>query len=158
MNKRLEQIYKEDQQDRVNPVFFKTPIIFRKRDEKRRWLVEKMIKENKIKTGRDFYIAAMIFHHGHKIIHAKKAIKLAQKSTLKRYGKARWLFAAATDRLLTKQEKKQKYGTQFFKKSARSKVILLPVDKNTTDKERAYFNVPPLAEIKKSLIKLNRKK
>lgn len=158
MNKKLEQIYKEDQQDRTNPVFFKTPIIFRKRDEKRRWLVDEMIEKKKIKTGRDFYIAAMIFHHGHKIIHAKKAIKLAQNSILKRYGKARWLFAAATDRLLTKQGKKQKYGTQFFKKSARSKITLLPINKKTTDEERVYFNVPRLIEIKKSLVKLNRKK
>ncbi len=98
----------------------------------------------------------MIFHHGPAIKDAEKAIAFSEKSFKLDYRKAHWLYAAATDRFLTKHGKKQKFGTQFFKKKPRSKWVLRPIDPKTTDKERAQFNVPSLKKIKETLEQMNK--
>jgi len=157
MNKQLEKIFKEDQLDRKNPLFNTKPSLFKKRDSQRRKLVKQMMNKGKIKTGKDYYIAALIFHHGPCIAHAKKAIFYAEKSISIGYRKAKWLYAASVDRFLTKQNKKQKFGTQFFKKTPNGDWILLPVDSKTTDKERAKFDVPTLKQMEKFVEKLNKK-
>jgi len=157
MNKNLKEIFKKDQKDRFNPLFNKMPEFFIKRDAARKNKIKEMFKKGILKTGRDYYIAAMIFHHGLNISDAKKAVDFSQRSFNLGYGKARWLYAAAIDRLLMKKKKKQKFGTQFFKKTSKSKWILYPIDPKTTDAERVQFNVPSLEEMKRMVKKLNRK-
>lgn len=156
-SKLLEKVFRSDQNDRRKDP---ASIDWGKattRDTERRKIVEKLLKDRFVKTGRDYYLAAMIFQHGPKIIHSQKAILLSKRSMGLNYKKAHWLFAAATDRLLTKQGKKQKYGTQFFKKINSQKWHLRPVDPKTTDKERIQFGVPPLYKIKEELKQRNKK-
>ncbi len=156
MNKKLEEIFKGDQQDRLNPLFNKKPKFFIKRDAIRRKKIQEIFQKGGLKTGRDYYIAAMIFHHGPTIKDAKRAITFSQKSFEFNYNKARWLCAATVDRLLTKKGKRQKFGTQFFKKTQKSSWVLRPINLKTTDAERAKFNVSPLKEIKKTLKQMNK--
>jgi hypothetical protein len=58
---------------------------------------------------------------------------------------ARWLAAAALDRWLMATGKPQRYGTQY-RRIGSGPFELWQVDPETTDEERAAWDVPPLAE------------
>lgn len=146
-------LFREDQADRKDGKHDPSYVVAR--DTKRARCVRELIKNNDIKTGADYYNAAMIFHHSQKRTDHKNALELAEKSVALRYQKAKWLYAAITDRNLIMRNKLQKYGTQFFRKNANAPLELLPYDPNTTDEERAQFNVPPLAETLQHIEKMN---
>lgn len=154
----LEKIYKQDQADRLNRKILEDFKKLTERDCKRRKKVARIIKEREVKTGRDLYFAAMVYQHGPSVVDSEKAIEFAKKSMELGYKKAPWLFAAATDRLLVKQKRKQKFGTQFSRSIATGKVSVFPINKKTTDAERKQFDVPSLKEIEEKLKKLNQKK
>lgn len=147
MNKELEKIFKEDQCDRLDPNISLSVVI--RRDKDRLKKVKQLINNKKIITKKDYYNIAMIFHHSQNITYIKKANMFALKSAKMGYKKAKWLCAATLDRLLMTQGKKQKFGTQFIKKSLSEKWSLYPVDLKTTDEERALYNVLPLEKTKK---------
>lgn len=155
MNKELEKIFKEDQHDRL--YFNTTPSVISRRDRERRKKVKQFLGDGKVTTGKDYYNASMIFHHSSSIAHIKKANTLAKKSAELGYKKAKWLYAGTLDRLFIKQGKKQKFGTQYFKKSSLGKWYLYPVDLKTTNEERVSYNVLSLKEIKKMIEKMNQK-
>ena len=157
MNKELQKIYQEDQGDRKSNDFNRNPLFFIKRDRARRKKISKILKKIKFNQGQDYYYAAMIFHHSPYKKDIKMAIELAEKSFKAGYKKARWLYAAAIDRLLVLENKKQKFGTQFFQKNQASKVILFPIDPSTTDKDRLEYNVPSFKKIKQQIAELNKK-
>ena len=158
MNKDLGKLLKEDQADRIAGGVNGDFSAFKKKDANRKKIVKQMLSNGVVVTGKDLYAAAMIFHHGQSLSDYKTAIKLSEQSIEKGYQKAPWLYAAATDRLLLKQGKKQKFGTQFFKKSPKSKWELSPIEKMTTDEERARFSVPPLAKLKEQINTMNKNK
>ena len=166
-NKKLEKIFLQDQNERHswknNKVFIDK---VRKNDIKRKSKVNKLLINKKLKTGNDFYNAAMIFQHGESIKDFRKAKYLSQKSMNLGFEKAKWLFAASTDRLLMFQGKKQKYGTQFqyFTKIIKSKKnplkkkwILYKFDKRITDKTRAKFNVQPIKDSINKVSQMNKR-
>jgi hypothetical protein len=127
-----------------------------KRDIKRQRDILKILKNKKFTfTGEDYFMAGIIFQHGTTITDSKKAIALAKKGAGMGNDKAKWLYTAATDRLLIRQKKKQKFGTQYQKKD--NKWRLYPVDKKTTDKERTKYNVVSLKEARAKAEKWNRK-
>lgn len=138
----LAKIYKEDQADRLDPSLSHKVII--KRDGERRELVKETLKSEKVFSAKELYFASMIFHHSGDLSNLKLARKLAKLSSASGHKKALWLFAAITDRILMLEKKPQKYGTQFVKKSSKGRWKLYPVNKRTTDKQRAEYNVPPL--------------
>lgn len=153
----IAKIYREDQLDRarINPNDFEEII---KRDTARQKEVLKLLKIGKIKTGKEFYLAAIIFQHGQKLSDYRRAIRLAQQAAKNGYKKGRYLEALATDRLLVVSGKKQKFGTQFFQKNSRSKYILCPVDPKTTDADRKKYGLPPLYKLVKQADLLNKGK
>jgi hypothetical protein len=157
MNKELERLYREDQAARAdrNNVDWK---IITSADKKRRDFVIKMLEKDEILAPKDCYMAAMIMQHGNTIKDYKEASRLAKLAMESGYKPARWLYAAATDRLLMKQGHKQKYGTQYVKSNAKAKWRLYPVDKKVTDTERAKLNVPPLAKTIDNISKLSKNK
>ena len=77
----------------------------------------------------------MLFHHGSKEEYFWVAQEYAKISMDMGCSDARWLYAAATDRLLLAQGKVQKYGTQYEWTKAHERV-LRPYDTETTDAER----------------------
>jgi hypothetical protein len=157
MKTNISKIYKEDQQDRraANPKNFKE---IAKRDALRRGEVLGLLKNGEIVTGKEFYLASIIFQHGDKPSDYRKAIKLAREATERGYKKGRYLEALATDRLLVTSGKKQKFGTQFFQKNSRSKYVLFPVDPKTTDEDRGKYGLPPLAKLISEVNLLNKDK
>jgi len=125
-----------------------------KRDKSRQGIALKILKEKQSLTREDYFRSAMLFQHGTRIIDSKKAISLAKKGVLLGSNDAKWLYAA-TGRLLVRQGKKQKFGTQYRKMEG-GKWFLLPVDPKTTDKERAEYNVVPLKQAEAKAEKWNK--
>ncbi|HJP60987.1 MAG TPA: hypothetical protein VJ865_13350, partial [Gemmatimonadaceae bacterium] len=60
------------------------------------------------------------------------------------YGDAKVLVAQTLDRYLSMTTGCQKYGTNRFINQATGAEELAPVDRKTTDQERARYGVPPL--------------
>ena len=115
-----------------------------KRDRVRQKEMRAIIQHGDLKTGKDFYAAAMVFQHG-TLTDVKRAVRLAKASIELGYRPAKWLFAAATDRSLMFQNKVQKYGTQY-RRNAKDKWQLYRYSRKTTDDERAQFDVPSLEQ------------
>mgnify|MGYP007017143424 CR=1 FL=1 len=158
-NNVLRKIFTEDQKARKNIPGGQQPAsVWNKisaADEKRRKQVASIMSTGANFTTKDYYYAAMIFQHGDYMEEYKTAKRYAKQSMDMGYDAAKWLYAAATDRLLRAQGKKQKFGTQYVFGYLKEDnvwyeaLLLQPYDKRTTDVARAKYNVPPLAELQK---------
>ena len=113
-------------------------------DAERRQIVGAWLDAGAIQDGRGLWSAAMIFQHGRQVAHYARARELALAAVEEGYADARWLKAAAEDRWLLAQGKRQRYGTQF--QEVDGEWVLAPVDPGVSDAERAKWDVPPLAE------------
>jgi hypothetical protein len=116
----------------------------RARDLKRRERVMELVAANELHTAEDYYHAAWVMNHGDTADEARNAHALALRSCKFGYRPARWLAAASYDRWQMYQGKPQKYGTNYLYDGRQDR--LWDVDPNTTDEERAEWDVPPLAE------------
>jgi hypothetical protein len=156
MNKKLLGIFNDDQKDRHNPMIRNNASLLTKNDRERRRVVQGLISIGKLVSAEDYYHAAMIFQHGGSILDSVKAVRFSKISHELGYKKALAFYATCLDRLLLKRGKKQKFGTQSWKKDARSTWVLSPVDSRTTDKERKQYDIAPLKELEDRIEKLNR--
>lgn len=128
-----------------------------KRGKERQGEIIKIIKDKSIiLTGEDYFMAGMIFQHGTTIADSKKAIALTKKGIKLKNDKCKWLYASAIDRLLMRQKKKQKFGTQYVKRK-NGKWFLYPVNPKTNDKERMKYNVIPLKQAQLKAKEWNKK-
>lgn len=142
----IKRLFEEDQNDRIQlrkekhsfKNFWK---ILKKNDEKRRIAIAKILsnKKNKLR-GIDYFRIGVVFQHGGTAQTTAQAKQFAQKGIALGHDKSKWLYAAATDRLLLMQNKKQKFGTQY-QKNAEGQWKLMPVSPSTTDAERKKYNV-----------------
>ena len=161
-NKRIYKIFSSDQKDHgaVKIRTYNNEEDWRKlakRDIKRQRAILQILQNKKLVfTSEDYFMAGIIFQHGRTITDSKKAISLAKKGAEMGNDNAKWLFAAATDRLLLRQGKKQKFGTQYQKNNKSNKWRLSPVDKKTTDKERATYNVVTLKQAREKAERWNK--
>jgi len=113
----------------------------KKNDERRRNAVNKILSNKKIKLrGIDYFRIGVVFQHGGTTQTTAQAKLFAQKGIALGHDKSKWLYAAATDRLLLMQNKKQKFGTQY-QKNAEGQWKLMPVSPSTIDAERKKYNV-----------------
>ena len=151
-------LYEEDQADRRDMAFLQDFGLMAKRDVARLKLAEAIVAKRKQFSDEEYYLLAMLYQHGPTISHSRLAVRYARHACEMRYEKAKWLYAAAMDRLLSKQGKPQLYGTQFIKKNTKSKWKLHLVDPTITDEERAKWNVPPIAEAKARVKRMNEEK
>lgn len=111
---------------------------------KRRVDVLNYVRNGDIHSPKNLVYAAFIFQHGNCPDHYLLANKLSRKALGAGDEEARWIFAASLDRYLMSLGEPQKYGTQYT--WTRDGFGLYPVDPNTTDSERAQYNVPPLQQ------------
>ncbi|MBP9668844.1 MAG: hypothetical protein KBE09_00975 [Candidatus Pacebacteria bacterium] len=150
-NRTLRALYEADQSDRKHKTIDWRHV--GRRDELRQNKAKILLDNGLVCTAADYFHAAMIFQHAIELSGNAMAQKLARKSIALGDERAKWLYAAATDRLLMRKNKKQKYGTQYTQRhvagegdTVRTIFELYPYDKTTTDKERAQYNVPSLKE------------
>ena len=116
----------------------------RTRDAARRLRVMELVVADALHTAEDFYYAAWIMNHGDTPDDARNAHILALRSSELGHRPARWLAAASYDRWQMYQGKQQKYGTNYVSDGRQDR--LWDVDLETTDEQRAEWDVPPLVE------------
>jgi hypothetical protein len=148
-------LYEADQADRrTKPIDW---AVVEPRDTARRARVDAILAAGEAKVSADWYHAAMVYQHGPELDDTRRARELALKALEIEpvHEPARWLAAAAEDRILVREGKPQKWGTQFHKEPD-GPWKLWEVDPSVTDAERAAWNVPPLAEAQKKAAEMNR--
>jgi hypothetical protein len=146
MNQELDSLFEADRQERTNQPKVNTSEYkaMRGRDLERRERVMEMVAAEALNTAEDYYHAAWIMNHGDTPQDARNAHRLALRSSELGYRPARWLAAATYDRWQMYQGKPQKYGTNYVYDGRRDR--LWDIDPETTDEERADWDVPPLVE------------
>ncbi|GBR69859.1 hypothetical protein [Gluconobacter kanchanaburiensis] len=109
-NPRLKTMFDTDQAEREQePINWKTLI---PNDTKRRAELHRMLEQNTVTTGLDYYEAAFIQQHGLKPDDYLLAHVLAMAALAKGYTQARWIAAATLDRYLQQNQHPQIFGTQ----------------------------------------------
>ncbi|NIR48489.1 hypothetical protein GWO43_20385 [candidate division KSB1 bacterium] len=147
MNEVIQALFEVDQQERKEHPVYGSPEYWRlrERDAQRRRQLLEIIENNGLSAPEDYYHAAMVFQHGETVVEIQLAHTLAKHGAELGYRPARWLAAASLDRWLMYQGKPQKYGTQVVPDGKKQRVW--DVDPTTTDRDRAKWDVPPLAEM-----------
>lgn len=109
-NPRLKAMFDADQAEREQePINWDTLI---PNDMKRRAELHRMLEQNVVTTGLDYYEAAFIQQHGQKPDDYLLAHVLAMAALAKGYTQARWIAAATLDRYLQQSRHPQIFGTQ----------------------------------------------
>lgn len=153
-NETLAKLAHNDQREREH--FFKHPSLVTQHDRVRRRKVAKLLQKRRVRTARDFLRAALIFQHGLTVADYRKAQWLARSAVRKGGGSmARWLYAVATDRMLLRQGRRQKFGSQQSivrerdprTRRMRRVLRLLPYDRRTSDRARHEHELPSLRQM-----------
>jgi len=156
-NEELSKLYTEDQSDRmpkegkainwaeVGP-----------RDKARLARVKELYQGAKLRTGADYYHAAMVLQHAPEPSDYLLAHELCVVAVSKGEKRAKWLAAASEDRFLMNIGRPQRFGTQF-KADAGGPFRLYKVEDGVTDDLRKELGVPTLEEARKREEKLNEK-
>lgn len=153
-NPRLVAIYAEDQSDRVDWNNHKiTAERLLEKDEQRRADVLALLTAGQLRTGHDFFSAAVVFHHGQTLDHYRMATSLAWLGmTLDPSNKDHlYMVASSWDRFMLKQNRPQWYGTKCVYESGRPTALYPADEAAVTDEDRARFDLKPLAVMRSQL-------
>lgn len=152
---RLLELYEADQADRTPGPGGIDWTVVSPRDRVREAEVLERVEAGAPKVADDWYHAAMIMQHGEGEAPIERAHAWALRAVEldPDHASARWLAAAAEDRLLMRRGVPQRYGTQYVKRDGRW--VLYEVDESVSDEERAAWNVPPLAEAQRRAEQMN---
>lgn len=118
-----------------------------------------LLRAGEVRTANDLFHAAMVMQHGSETADYQLAFSLARLAmTLDPDSKrARWLSAAAWDRILMSKNVPQWYGTQFHSPGPDEPMALYEVNESAvTDEERAAMSVPSLQASREMAKKLKR--
>lgn len=108
--------------------------------------VKQLYREGKIRTGADYFYAALILQHSHDSIEDYLlAHEFCVISIIQGYNRARWLAAATEDRFLISRGQPQRFGTQY-RVDDEGGWQLYEVDPDVTDGLRQSMDVPTLEE------------
>lgn len=144
-NEELKRLYREDQADRTPPkgqeIDWST---VGPRDRAREARVKELYARDQLRTGSDYYHAALVLQHAmlpedYLLAHEFCVAALAGGET-----RARWLAAATEDRFLLSIDRPQRFGTQYISEGG-SPYRLDEMQVGVTDAVRAALDVPPLA-------------
>ena len=157
-NPELARMYAEDQSDRRDAEKIGWEKIS-ERDAARLTRTKAIYRGDGLKTGGDYYHAAMILQHSH----ASEDYLLAHELCIVAIGKgeerAKWLAAATEDRFLMDIGRPQRFGTQYRPEPPGSDgpIRLYKVDEGVTDGLRREFKTPSLAEARAKEAMFNKK-
>ncbi len=149
----LTELAREDQENQMGKKMTR-------RDQDRVVLVLEQIGANKVSTAADRFHAAIVLQHSPMMFRNDSlmgvspdnyllAHHLAKAAFDDGYPAAKELVAQSIDRYLSLTTGVQKYGTNRFINQKTGREELAPIDRATTDAERARYGVPPLAELLK---------
>jgi len=148
-NPELARLMQEDQADRTpdDPKSIDWKIVG-PRDAARLKRVKELYAQNQLKTGGDYYHAAMILQHSDVADDFLLAHELCVAAISKGDARGKWLAAASEDRFLMNIGRPQRFATQFRCDGPNCKFQLYKVDEVVTDELRSVLDVPSLAEAK----------
>ncbi len=125
-------------------------------DKDRRERVHRLLDEGLVRTGEDFWHAAMIFQHGDKPEDYLMAHVLASVAMQKGNPNAPWLSAATLDRYLMSIKRSQIFGTQYLFRGDGG-YTQEPMDSTLiSDALREVFEVPDAEARKERLLELQK--
>ena len=156
LNREVYAAMQADQADRRGPITDRVSVLAR--DQQRRKRILEIMDANELKAPLDYLYAALVLQHGEVADDFARAHALALKALEldPNLPRAKWLAAATQDRYLLRSGKPQIYGTQY--RMVDGKWILDTIDETAlTDEERARWEVPPLAEAKRRVERMNAK-
>jgi hypothetical protein len=151
----LRELAKEDQDSRTGKTVART-------DDERRLLVLEIVGKGQLKGPEDKFDAALVLQHTGMTFCDDRLVSFSADNYLiahylfqsaydegYRAGGVLYLIAAAMDRYLSMTVGTQKYGTnrEFNQKTEKEEWV--PIDRKTTDAERAKYGIAPLAELLK---------
>lgn len=145
-NPKLQRLFDADQSARRDPNMSWDEIDTL--DEANRAEVLAMLARGEIKTGLDYFQAAVIMQHGESAEDIRLAHSFATLSSQLGYDRATWMQAASWDRLLMYFEHPQWYGTQFTIDDDGQWHLYEVQEGAVSDEQRAEWRVPSLAESK----------
>jgi hypothetical protein len=149
----LRQLAREDIDSRTGKSVERT-------DDERLKIVLELVAQGALKGPEDQFDAALVLQHTGMDFCGKRLVSKSADNYLIAhylfisayqggYKDALYLIAASIDRYLSMTEGYQKYGTNREFDQVTGKEELVPIDRKTTDSERAKYGVPPLAELLK---------
>ena len=118
------------------------------RDEARERRVKELIQSGALRTGADYFHAAMVLQHASEPDDYLLAHDLSVIAIGKGEHRAKWLAAASLDRFLIAIGRPQRFGTQFVSRRSFHPPKLAPIDPHVPDQLRRELNVPSLEEAK----------
>lgn len=157
-NQELRELYQADQADRMSGNSIDWSVVSR-RDSTREARVYELLDSGQIRTGADYYHAAMIFQHGGDTVASGMAVQMMRQAIAKDSSVNKWLLAAAIDRDLMRKKQPQIYGTQYVKASQDTPWRRYDIDTTqVTDEERQAYHVETLAEQRMKVKLMNKHK
>lgn len=154
VSEELARLAKEDQD--VRSVFPETPEAISEMirgDRERRTRVLELVKHDLLRTGADFYHAALILQHGDEADDYLLAHVLATGAAVQGNERGVWLSAAALDRYLMKIGQAQVFATQY--KKSTGDWTQEPLAELFGDQVRAVFKCPGLSQARAELEAMN---
>ena len=152
-NAKLTELYKVDQGARMAKDIDWSKLTAE--DAARRKQVRDMLDAGDVKTGLDYFHAALVFQHGDHAEDYLLAHVLAVTAISLGSPDARWLAAATLDRYLRSTNKEQIYGTQFQTVTGQPMIQQPLATSLVSDSMRAAACVVPTAEQTKILNDVN---
>ena len=159
-NEELVRLHDEDQADRT-PANAKDIdwAVVGPRDKARLARVKTLYMQNGLRTGGDYYHAAMILQHSEiaddfLLAHEFCVVAISKGKNDK---DTRWLAAASEDRFLMNIGRPQRFATQYRAIPSTAPFRLYKVDNGVTDELRRALDVPPLAKAKAMELEMNKK-
>ncbi len=157
-NPELARLMHEDQADRIPGAKSIDWKIVGPRDVARIKRVKELYTQNQLKTGRDYYHAAMILQHSDIADDYLLAHELCVAAISKGDTRGKWLAAASEDRFLMTIDRPQRFATQFRCDGPNCEFHLYKMDEGVTDELRRVLDVPSLAEAKAREARMQKKK
>lgn len=155
VNQRRREFFTADQAARVPNA---QPIDWNKlavEDRQRRAEVLTYLQAGQVAGAEAWYHAAMILQHGNCPEHYRLTANLAAAAMAHDYQPAYWLYAAATDRYQAAMGEPQTFGTQYYFDQEAQQWRHYECNRQTTDAERATYDVKSLAQLRKRVDELN---
>jgi hypothetical protein len=158
-NEELARLYAEDQADRKpkEGQDIDWDVVL-PRDRKREARVKELYEKGELRTGKDYYHAAMVLQHAARpedflLAHELCIVAVAKGEKTH----ALWLAAASEDRFLMHLDRPQRFGTQYRGGPKNEPIRLYKVGTGVTDALRKEFHAPALAEAKAREALFNKK-
>lgn len=157
-NPELTSLMNEDQSDRTPPagksIDWK---LVGPRDEARLKRVKELYSQNQLRTGNDYFNAALILQHSNTpedylLAHELSVVAISKKRGIDS------LAAVSEDRFLMSIGRPQRFGTQYKSDGPNQPYRLYKMDSGVTDELRRIMMVPSLAEAKAREAEMNKVK